>query len=268
MIFFVFALALDSSAQVYFGTVQQSTDNLGAGAVGNSSYAGYFNGDIFANQDLEGLQDIKGLNSLQGLQTTGRLEIFSGSDDTDGAYFRLYADNHSTSPGDMSIVAGQGSGGTAGSIKFFSRTSGSYIQQMAIRPSGNVEIGSVSNPTAKLHIRGDFKIQDAGGSNQIHLAANGFIHCRQLDVDLVAIADYVFNPDYPLMPLDKLQSYITENHHLPGIKSASEYEALGRINLGELNGKLLEKVEELTLYVLELKNEIEIMKETIKTDNE
>ena len=80
--------------------------------------------------------------------------------------------------------------------------------------------------------------------------------------------DYVFADDYDLLPLDELQEYITKHQHLPNIKSAQEYEAEGSMSLGEMNLILLEKVEELTLYILEqqeqikdLENDMEELKE-------
>jgi hypothetical protein len=89
---------------------------------------------------------------------------------------------------------------------------------------------------------------------------DGLIHAREIEVDLVLIPDYVFADNYELMPLTELQKFIDLNHHLPNIKSAAEYEAHGSIPLKELNIKLLEKVEELTLYTLEQQTEIENLK--------
>lgn len=63
--------------------------------------------------------------------------------------------------------------------------------------------------------------------------------------------DYVFAPDYSLMPLSDLHSFIDENGHLPGVPTAGEVERRGGVNMSELQLKLLEKVEELTLYTLE-----------------
>jgi hypothetical protein len=98
------------------------------------------------------------------------------------------------------------------------------------------------------------------GANQIELKSDGLIHAREIEVDLVTIPDYVFADNYELMSLTELQKFIDLNHHLPSIKSAAEYEAHGSIPLKELNIKLLEKVEELTLYTLEQQEEIEALK--------
>jgi hypothetical protein len=90
---------------------------------------------------------------------------------------------------------------------------------------------------------------------------DGRIHAREIEVNLDVIPDYVFADNYELMPLAELQKFIDLNHHLPNIKSAEEYEAYGRIPLKELNLKLLEKVEELTLYTLEQESEITLLKQ-------
>ncbi len=71
--------------------------------------------------------------------------------------------------------------------------------------------------------------------------------------------DYVFKPDYSLMPLDQLADYIKTNGHLPNIPKAAEVEANGQ-DLGLIQQRLLEKIEELTLYVIELKKEIDTLK--------
>jgi hypothetical protein len=73
--------------------------------------------------------------------------------------------------------------------------------------------------------------------------------------------DYVFEKDYSLPSLDEVKSYIDENKHLPEIPSAKEMETKG-IDVGEMNMLLLKKVEELTLYVIQLKKEVEELKES------
>jgi len=63
-------------------------------------------------------------------------------------------------------------------------------------------------------------------------------------------ADFVFEPDYKLYSLPELKTYIDQNHHLPGIPSAKEMQKDG-LNVGENQIKLLQKVEELTLYLID-----------------
>jgi len=67
-------------------------------------------------------------------------------------------------------------------------------------------------------------------------------------------ADYVFADDYELMPIDALEAYINEHKHLPGVPSSEEVKREG-IDVAEMNKILLEKIEELTLRVIELEKE-------------
>jgi hypothetical protein len=75
-------------------------------------------------------------------------------------------------------------------------------------------------------------------------------------------ADFVFKPDYQLKPLAEVEQFITTNGHLPEVPTAKEVEQNG-VNLGEMNVKLLQKVEELTLYLIEQKKEIELLKQKL-----
>jgi len=72
-------------------------------------------------------------------------------------------------------------------------------------------------------------------------------------------ADYVFDPSYKLMPLDKVESFVKENKHLPNVPSAEEMTKNG-IDIGKNSAKMMEKIEELTLYIIELKKEIDLLK--------
>lgn len=100
------------------------------------------------------------------------------------------------------------------------------------------------------------------------LAVDGKVIAEEIRVELSNDwPDYVFTEDYNLRPLDQLQKEIDLHGHLPGLPSANEVKADG-FELGEMQRKLVEKVEELTLYVLELhraneglKREVERLKE-------
>ncbi|RZT00336.1 TMF family protein [Aquimarina brevivitae] len=96
--------------------------------------------------------------------------------------------------------------------------------------NGNVGIGTYT-PDAKL-------------------AVNGTIHSKEVKVDLVGWPDYVFEPEYNLPTLQEVEQHINEKGHLQNIPSAAEVEKEG-VQLGEMNAKLLQKIEELTLYMIE-----------------
>jgi hypothetical protein len=80
---------------------------------------------------------------------------------------------------------------------------------------------------------------------------------------LLAAPDYVFEEDYNLPSLEEVEAYIKANKHLPEIPSAAEFEANG-IQLGKMSFDLLKKVEELTLYMIELKKENEALKARVE----
>jgi len=73
------------------------------------------------------------------------------------------------------------------------------------------------------------------------------------------VPDYVFEDGYDLMPLDQLATFIAAESHLPGVPSASQINS-GDLNMTQMQMKLLEKVEELTLYTLQQQTTIEEMK--------
>ena len=87
------------------------------------------------------------------------------------------------------------------------------------------------------------------------LSVNGKVVCTELRVLEYKGWDRVFEEDYKLRPLSEVKSYIEENKHLPDIESAADLEAEG-IDLSEMNGLLLRKIEELTLYMIDLEEQV------------
>jgi hypothetical protein len=82
------------------------------------------------------------------------------------------------------------------------------------------------------------------------LSVNGKIRAHEIKVELTGWPDYVFAKDYPLATLQQTENHIKEKGYLPGIPSSAEVKANG-IDLGEMNAKLLQKIEELTLHLIE-----------------
>jgi hypothetical protein len=88
------------------------------------------------------------------------------------------------------------------------------------------------------------------------VVAAGYVCADEMRVRLDPTSDcwpdYVFDPSYELLPLDSLGTFVETQRHLPGIPSAGEVAQQGSVEVGQMNIRLLEKVEELTLYILEL----------------
>lgn len=98
-----------------------------------------------------------------------------------------------------------------------------------------------------------------GANVNFRVKNTGFVFCRELQVQVGAFPDYVFSKDYNLMPLSQVEQYIKDNKHLPGFEKGESYEANG-IKTSEMFVKQQEKIEELMLYVIELKKEVEALK--------
>ncbi len=124
-------------------------------------------------------------------------------------------------------------------------------------------IGNIEQPKADLHILHASTDQNAklllienqtGGILQID--NSGMLRSRRIRVDLETWADYVFEDGYYLRPLSEVEFFIKVNGHLPNVPPAKEIEKEG-LDLGEANRILMEKVEELTLYLIEQNKRIE-----------
>jgi Phage T4 tail fibre len=114
---------------------------------------------------------------------------------------------------------------------------------LRIKGNGNVGIGT-ANPDAKLTVAGNIK-------------------AREVEVRITAGADFVFAKDYALPLLSEVEKFVRTNKHLPGIQSEKEMQENG-LNLNQMNIKLLQKVEELTLYVIEQQKKIDMQQAQIQ----
>ena len=102
------------------------------------------------------------------------------------------------------------------------------------------------------------------GIGTLALAVGGKIGARAIYVVApnVPWPDYVFAPGYRLRPLSEVAQFVQANGHLPEVPSAATVQAEG-LDLGATQAVLLKKIEELTLYLLELKQENEGLKERV-----
>lgn len=106
------------------------------------------------------------------------------------------------------------------------------VERLRITTEGNIGIGT----------------KKTGGHK---LAVEGTIGARKLIVSQSTWADFVFHPSYTLPALQEVETFIKEHQHLPGIPSEAVIKAEG-LDVGDMNKKLLQKVEELTLYMIDM----------------
>lgn len=137
---------------------------------------------------------------------------------------------------------------TDSNINFGKWDGTTFTSQMFLNRQGNLGIGTKS-PSHKLTV-------------------NGGIYALDLRIrpDLNNTADFVFEDGYDLMPLDKVKSHIQTYRHLPGIPSAQEMVENG-VSVAEMQAKLLQKIEELTLYILEQDERIKRLEDQVNSQN-
>jgi len=164
-----------------------------------------------------GIVQINNNSAVDGSAAHFFMSAVNGSGYRNAAYIGITS-NKGTAPA-PDIVFGQRTGGLA------------WGEAMRIKGNGNVGIGTIDPGTNKL-------------------AVEGTIGARRVKVTQTSWADFVFEPDYQLPSLADLESYIKANKHLPDVPSAKEVAKDG-VDLGEMNRILLQKIEELTLHVIE-----------------
>ncbi|MCA9379352.1 hypothetical protein KC640_02900, partial [Candidatus Dojkabacteria bacterium] len=137
------------------------------------------------------------------------------------------------SAGNAFLVNGDGTGTTS---RLFQVSNGAN-KSITFLANGKVGIGTLNPPQT--------------------LSVNGTVLAKEVLVSTSASywPDYVFESDYPLLPITELKSYIQGNKHLPGITSANEIAEAG-LSLGNMQQKQMEKIEELTLYIIQQQEQI------------
>jgi hypothetical protein len=170
------------------------------------------------------LGNVSGTNMISNNFATTLTDNFSYDGKQQGHYALSWKDDSWQINGASAWLSG------FGGIKFF--TSG--VARMAIRNNGSVGIGT-TNPTELLSVNGNVR------ARKVIVTPNGW-------------ADYVFDSSYRLRPLSEVENFIRNNNHLPDMPAATEVEEKG-LNLGEIVKQQQVKIEELTLYLIELKKE-------------
>lgn len=227
---------------------------------------------------------------------TNRLTIYSSTANTSGLQFsRLNSSAVTSIPSGGKVLSLDASGnvilvqdgvGTSGwSTTGNSAIGNSFIgtttaedlilktnsnERMRVFANGNVSIGSLTNSGKRFEVTGTSYFSDAMAigtaatpSSDFKLFVGSGIRARKVKVDQQNWPDYVFLSDYKLRSLEDVKAFIQANGHLPGFATAEKVEAEG-LDLGLTQATIVEKVEELTLYIIRLNEQIKAQEQTIK----
>lgn len=225
------------TGQRQLGIVTDGTYDFGIAA--GSTRHPYYNPSIFC----------KGTTGYVGINTNSPKEWFQiGNIWTfqDGSTSKVIGYNTYYNGGYKRIMPDQSLG-----LKFSS--DGTF--HIVVAPSGSA--GSTISWTEALYISNNGNVGIKTTQLQgAAFAVNGKILAAEVEVEDYPWFDLVFKEDYSLMSLKNLDEFIKKNQHLPEIPSESDIQNTN-MNLGEMNTLLLKKVEELTLYILDLNKRIE-----------
>ncbi|MEN1786410.1 MAG: hypothetical protein AAGF77_14935 [Bacteroidota bacterium] len=127
---------------------------------------------------------------------------------------------------------------------------GGKVWNFSIENNGNsLFVNNSTNPTSFFTYTNSGRFGIGTTTPDSELSVNGNIHAKEVTIDLIGWPDYVFTEEYTLPTLEGVRTHIQEKGHLPHMPSAKEVAENG-VELGEMNKLLLEKIEELTLYIL------------------
>ena len=188
-----------------------------------------------------------GDHSLVGYVTTGYVDSATGtlhttvSGEIDSDVASATGALHTTVSAEIDADVGAATGACV-------QISGDTMTGKLVLPANGLLVGSSQLIVTNGHV-------GIGTSNPTNaLDVNGTIRAKEVFVTADGWPDYVFGKDYALRPLSELEAFIQANGHLPGVPSAGEVASRG-VGVGEMQSKLLEKVEELTLHMLNLRRE-------------
>ena len=190
---------------------------------------------------------------VRNINSTDLDAHFEGFTLLDGNQASLLLGAETSAPyGEWGIEYNTGAGG----LNFWKpsgATTGHSNYDLFIRNDGKVSIGL--DPTLATTFNGNYSLYVENGilTEKVKVALK----------NTTDWADYVFDKDYELMPLNKVEAFVSEHHHLPGVPSAEEVKKSG-IDVATMDAKLLEKIEELTLHMIELEKKYNALKEELE----
>lgn len=136
-----------------------------------------------------------------------------------------------------------------------------YLQHTTIRGTGNALMFYTHTNTLGITILHD-RVGIGTSNPRYKLDVNGGIRAQEVVVETNG-ADFVFADDYQLRPLSEVEAFIAENKHLPEIQSAQEMQENG-VSVSELQTQLLQKIEELTLYLIQQEQTIQELRQEVE----
>jgi hypothetical protein len=195
--------------------------------------------------------------SINGHAINGSLGIYSNAGPTDGSSnVEVYGHAHPSFDGQVhynSYGAGTGWGHVFQTYTLSGATA-TWKQRMVVTKDGRVGIGE--NIIAAGNMPGNYLLYVEKGilTEKLKVANKG---------DVLNWSDFVFEKDYNLMPIEHLEDYILKNKHLPEIPSTEEVVRDG-IDVGMMEARLLQKIEELTLYVIQQQKQLTVQQREIE----
>ncbi len=132
------------------------------------------------------------------------------------------------------------------------------ITPFALHSNGAMDIHNGTSRIFHLGTEGSLELR-SGALQTFKVETDGMIRGRRMKLDLATWSDYVFEPTYQLMPLHEVEAFVKKEKHLPNVPSEQELVANGA-DVMEINKMLMEKVEELTLYLIQQNKDTEALK--------